>query len=104
LCDNYFICENYQRNLQIFKRAEKSLIKNADLQKHLKENGVPSMIYYPVPLYRQKAFKEFVAPDFCLSTTKKLCDLVLSLPIHTEMTEDLLDYISNKVKVFFNHQ
>jgi dTDP-4-amino-4,6-dideoxygalactose transaminase len=91
LCDNYFICENYQRNLQIFKRAEKSLIKNADLQKHLKENGVPSMIYYLVPLYRQKAFKESVAPNFQLPVTEKLCDSVLSLPIHTEMDEDLLN-------------
>ncbi len=74
------------------------------LQKHLKEGGVPSMIYYPIPLYRQKAFKEFVAPGFRLPVTEKLCDSVLSLPIHTEMTEDLLDYISNRVRVFFNHQ
>jgi dTDP-4-amino-4,6-dideoxygalactose transaminase len=78
--------------------------KRADLQKHLEENGVPSMIYYPIPLYRQEAFKEYVEPDFHLPITEKLCDSVLSLPIHTEMTEDLLGYISNKVKAFFNHQ
>ncbi len=78
--------------------------KRADLQKHLEENGVPSMIYYPIPLYRQEAFKECVAPNFQLPVTEKLCDSVLSLPIHTEMTEDLLGYISNKVKAFFNHQ
>jgi dTDP-4-amino-4,6-dideoxygalactose transaminase len=77
--------------------------KRAELQKHLAENGVPSMIYYPVPLYRQQAFKEFVAPDFHLPVTEKLCDSVLSLPIHTEMTEDLLRFISEKVKTFFKN-
>lgn len=75
--------------------------KRAGLQKHLAENGVPSMIYYPVPLYRQKAFNEFAAPNFSLPTTEKLCDSVLSLPIHTEMTEDLLEFISKQVKTFF---
>ncbi len=72
--------------------------KRAELQKHLAENGVPSMIYYPVPLYHQEAFKESVAPDFHLPVTEKLCDSVLSLPIHTEMTEDLLGFISEQVK------
>ncbi len=75
--------------------------KRAELQKYLAENGVPSMIYYPVPLYNQEAFKESGAPDFSLPVTEKLCDSVLSLPIHTEMTEDLLKFISEQVRVFF---
>ena len=77
--------------------------KRGDLQEHLQKNGVPSMIYYPVPLYRQKAFADSVAPDFSLPVTEKLCDSVLSLPIHTEMSEDLLEYISKQVKTFFGH-
>ncbi len=87
----------HQYTLQI-KNGER-----AGLQKHLEKSGVPSMIYYPVPLYRQEAFKEFVAPDFHLPVTEKLCDTVLSLPIHTEMTEDLLEFISKQVKTFFRH-
>jgi len=71
------------------------------LQKHLEERGVPAMIYYPVPLYRQEAFKEYVAPDFSLPQTEKLCESVLSLPIHTEMSEELLHFIANQVKDFF---
>ncbi len=71
------------------------------MQKHLAENGIPAMIYYPVPLYRQEAFKEYVAPDFHLPVTEKLRGSVLSLPIHTEMTEDLLSYISKQLKAFF---
>jgi dTDP-4-amino-4,6-dideoxygalactose transaminase len=71
------------------------------IQKHLAENGVPAMIYYPVPLYRQEAFKESVAPDFNLLVTEKLCDAVLSLPIHTEMNGELLGYIAKQVTDFF---
>jgi len=71
------------------------------LQKHLEERGVPSMIYYPLPLYRQEAFKEFVAPDFVLPVTEKLCAAVLSLPIHTEMDDETQDYIIRSVEEFF---
>ncbi len=75
--------------------------KRGDLQKHLAENGVPSMIYYPVPLYRQEAFREYVAPDFSLPVTEKLSDSVLSLPVHTEMSAELLEFISKQVRNFF---
>jgi len=76
--------------------------KRDDLHKYLAERGVPSMIYYPVPLYRQEAFKEFVKPDFApLPTTEKLCESVLSLPIHTELSEKTLNFISDNVRSFF---
>ncbi len=75
--------------------------ERAALQKHLEAAGVPSMVYYPVPLYRQAAFAEYVAPDYRLLATEKLCDEVLSLPIHTEMSEELLEFISKQVKEFF---
>ena len=87
----------HQYTLQVKNR------ERAGLQRHLAENGVPSMIYYPVPLYRQKAFAESVAPNFTLPVTEKLCEAVLSLPIHTEMTEDLLRFISEQVKTFFKN-
>lgn len=75
--------------------------KRADLQNFLAERGIPSMIYYPVPLYRQKAFKETVAPDFDLSVVEKLCGEVLSLPVHTEMNEETLNLIIGTIKQFF---
>jgi len=71
------------------------------LQKHLADRGVPSMVYYPLPLYRQEAFKEFGGPDFVLPITERLCASVLSLPIHTEMDEQTQDYIIQGVKQFF---
>jgi dTDP-4-amino-4,6-dideoxygalactose transaminase len=75
--------------------------KRDELQQHLRENGVPANIYYPLPLYRQEAYAEYVTSDFVLPVTEKLCDSVLSLPIHTEMNEELLTFITDKVKSFF---
>ena len=75
--------------------------KRADLQEHLQKNGVPSMIYYPVPLYRQKAFSKYVSADFELPVTEELCSAVLSLPVHTEMNDDLLGLITGHVRDFF---
>lgn len=75
--------------------------KRAALQAHLEANGVPSMIYYPLPLYVQDAFKQYVPEGFSLPVTEQLCSTVMSLPIHTEMDETLLAYISTKVIEFF---
>ena len=73
-----------------------------DLQRHLQSCGVPSMIYYPVPLYRQEAYSQYVASNFILPVTEALCDSVLSLPIHTEMNDELLEFISQSVVSFFD--
>ncbi len=72
--------------------------KRNELKDYLNKNGIPSMIYYPIPLYNQKAFTS----KETLPITEKLCQEVLSLPIHTEMDEKQLNYISEKVLQFFN--
>jgi dTDP-4-amino-4,6-dideoxygalactose transaminase len=76
--------------------------KRNELQKYLSEKGIPSMIYYPLPLYKQEAFQQFVSSDFVLPTSEELCDQVLSLPIHTEMNSDHMNFICDSVKSFFN--
>jgi dTDP-4-amino-4,6-dideoxygalactose transaminase len=81
-------------------------VKNSqrdELQKHLSEKGIPSMIYYPLPLYKQEAFRKFVPNDFSLPISEALCNQVLSLPIHTEMNIDHINFICNCVKSFFNN-
>jgi UDP-2-acetamido-2-deoxy-ribo-hexuluronate aminotransferase len=70
------------------------------LQQHLKNQGVPAMIYYPIPLYGQKAFAPYWN-GHTLRVTEKLCESVLSLPIHTEMNADILNYIVSNVISFF---
>ena len=71
------------------------------LQSYLSDKGIPSMIYYPLPLYKQEAFQQFVSADFKLNTTELLCDEVLSLPIHTEMNVDDINYICTSIQSFF---
>ncbi len=75
--------------------------KRDELKNYLAENGVPTSVFYPLPLYRQRAFAEFAEPNVYLPITEKLCESVLSLPVHSEMNGEILDYITGKVKKFF---
>ena len=77
--------------------------KRDELKSFLAEKGVPANIYYPLPLNEQKAFAEFVSYNLELPITETLCKEVLSLPIHTEMNEGLLECISETVKMFFEN-
>jgi UDP-2-acetamido-2-deoxy-ribo-hexuluronate aminotransferase len=72
------------------------------LKSHLEKSGIPTMIYYPVPLHLQKAYvrSEFGKGSF--PVTEKLSDTVLSLPVHTEMKREELELIANSVKKFFS--
>ena len=71
------------------------------LQAHLLAAGIPSMIYYPIPAHRQKMFAAFHLNDLQLPITEQLCAQVISLPIHTEMDEQQLQYIIEHVLSFF---
>lgn len=67
------------------------------LRVDLGEKGIPSMIYYPVPLHLQKAFKTEY-PKAALPVTEQLTAEVISLPMHTELTDEMIDYIVNGFK------
>jgi UDP-2-acetamido-2-deoxy-ribo-hexuluronate aminotransferase len=73
-----------------------------ELHKFLAEQGIPSMIYYPVPVHRQKMFEYLNADELEMPVTDWLTERVISLPMHTELDEEQLDYISNKVLEFVN--
>ncbi|MAT55357.1 MAG: transcriptional regulator [Saprospirales bacterium] len=70
-----------------------------DLAEHLKSEGIPFGVYYPVPLYKQKAFAPYYKGNE-LTVTEQLCREVISLPIHTEMNEELLQMITAAVSQF----
>ncbi len=72
-----------------------------ELQQYLSEKGIPSMIYYPLPLYKQEAFQQFVSKDFKLDISEELCNEVLSLPIHTEMNRDNMNFVCDSIQSFF---
>ena len=73
------------------------------LSSYLAEEGVPSMIYYPVPAHRQKMFEEFGGSAYELPITDWLTERVISLPIHTELDEEQQQYIVDKVLAFANN-
>ncbi|SEV94212.1 dTDP-4-amino-4,6-dideoxygalactose transaminase [Chryseobacterium wanjuense] len=76
--------------------------KRDELQKYLAEKNIPSMVYYPLPLYKQEAFQQYVEENYSLPVTEKLCSEVISLPIHTEFNQEVSDYIISEIKNFFN--
>lgn len=71
------------------------------LKEHLSAAGIPFGVFYPLPLYDQEAFKHFVPDDLDLPVTEMLCKSVISLPIHTEMDEEILAHIVGVVKGMF---
>lgn len=73
-----------------------------ELNKYLAEQKIPSMIYYPVPAHRQKMFAAFGGGDYELPVTDWLTGRVISLPIHTELDEEQLQYIAGHVLHFIN--
>ncbi len=74
-----------------------------DFKKFLAEEGIPTMIYYPVPLHLQKAFRRPGLRGRFFSGNGKSFKIVISLPIHTEMSSDQhLEFICDKVKQYFN--
>lgn len=97
-CDN--ICDNC--DCHVFHQYTLKL-KNADrdaLVTHLNSKGVPCGVYYPIPLHRQKAYKSERYNEADFKVTNQLSNEVFSLPMHTELEDDQIDYIVNTIKEF----
>ena len=71
--------------------------KRDEIQKVLKREGIPSMVYYPIPLHLQKAYEYLGYEKGALPVSEHLCKEVLALPIHTELTAEAQDYIISKL-------
>jgi dTDP-4-amino-4,6-dideoxygalactose transaminase len=74
--------------------------KRDALKKWLDEKDIPNMVYYPVPLHQQKAFKMYKSGDK-FTVTEQLCTEVLSLPMHTELDQEQMQRITSSVVEFF---
>jgi UDP-2-acetamido-2-deoxy-ribo-hexuluronate aminotransferase len=86
----------HQYTLQI-----EGIDRNA-LVAHLASLNVPSMVYYPIPAHKQGMFSSFKLDSLDLPVTENLTTKVISLPIHTEMEEEQLQYICESLTSFFN--
>ena len=67
---------------------------------HLNEKGIPCGVYYPIPLHLQKAYTNdsYKADDF--KVTLQLVKEVISLPMHTELEDDQMDFITDTIQKF----
>lgn len=72
--------------------------KRDELKEFLRQKGIPSMIYYPVPMHRQK----YMATEGNFRVSDQLSEEVLSLPMHTELSAEHQNYICDTIESFFN--
>ncbi len=91
----------HQYTLRISNSAKDKNASTRDkLAEHLMQNGIPFGIYYPIPLHSQKAYhdKKYREADF--GVTNRLVQEVISLPMHTELDEEQIEFITEKVNEF----
>ncbi len=98
------IPSRYSRSTHVFHQY--TLVTNgidrSELQKFLAAKNIPAMIYYPVPIHLQKAYLDsrYMPGDF--PVTEALSHAVISLPMHTELDEEQINYITSSVLEFVN--
>ncbi len=88
----------HQYTLQVASGERNGLVT------YLRDAGIPSMIYYPVPLHLQKAYRSAEFPEGTFPVTERLSKAVISLPVHTEMTDTQLDFITSNIASYFKRQ
>ena len=92
-CDSHVY---HQYTLQIKKGNRDELVQ------HLADHNIPCGVYYPIPLHQQKAYADPTEEDSSFPNTIQLCKEVISLPMHTELALDQIEFISKQVLCFVN--
>ncbi len=80
-------------------------IKGADrdaLAQHLNDNGIPCGVYYPIPLHNQKAYQDSRYNEADFTVTNQLVKEVISLPMHTELDDEQIEFITSTIIEFVN--
>lgn len=72
------------------------------LQNYLRNQKIPTAIYYPLPLHRQPAFSYLNYSDGAFPVAESLCQQVISLPMHTELEEKQIEYITENINFFLS--
>ncbi len=100
---NIKIPVRYESSTHVFHQYTLQTIskeKRNEIQKKLAEKNIPTMIYYPSPLHLQEAYTHFGYKKGEFPVAENLCDTVFSLPMHTEMNEEMLAYICENLNEF----
>jgi dTDP-4-amino-4,6-dideoxygalactose transaminase len=96
-CPEYSTHVYNQFTLKIKERNKGTGNTRDELKSYLLEAGIPTTVYYPVPVHEQPAFKYNVQKRSELNVSEKLCKSVLSLPMHTELKREQIQYITEKL-------
>lgn len=92
------IPERTQNSSHVFHQYTIKIANGRDeLKQFLSEKNIPSMIYYPLPQHLQGAYTGYGYTAGSFPVSEELCDQVLSIPVHTHMMQDQLDYICESV-------
>lgn len=89
----------HQYTIKVKNQFSRDKLKN-----YLAENDIPSMVYYPLPLHKQRAYLKYINNRVEYPISSTLCDTVLSLPMHTHLKREEQRYIVDHIKIFFSKQ
>lgn len=89
-------------NFHVFNQFTIRAQKRDELKAHLKDKGVGTEIYYPVPMHLQNCFKELGCQKGSLPVSERAAEEVLSLPIYAELTDDQLAYVVDQIAAFYS--
>lgn len=89
-------------NFHVFNQFTIRAQKRDELKAHLKDKGIGTEIYYPVPMHLQNCFKELGCQKGSLPVSERAAEEVLSLPIYAELADDQLAYVVDQIAAFYS--
>ena len=103
-CEKLHTPVRYEKSTHVFHQYTivSNGIDRAGLIEFLAQRDIPAMIYYPVPLHMQKAYQDPRYKEGDFPVTEALCASVFSLPMHTELCDEQLKYITDSVLEYIN--
>lgn len=105
LCDKIIVPAKSDKSTHVYHQYTIKLngVNWQELQQYLAGKEIPAMIYYPVPLHLQKAYRDKRYKEGDFPVAEKLCACVLSLPMHTELDDEQLAYITTNILEFLSN-
>ena len=96
------VCSEKENSWAQFTIILPELVNRDLLQKKLLEKGIPTAVYYPIPLHKQKPYQRYHSSLDLLKNTIYLCKNVISLPMHPYLTQNEVSYICKNFHVIIN--
>ncbi len=93
-----------QGNVHVYNQFTIRVPKRDELRNYLKDKGIGTEVYYPIPLHLQGCYRDLGHQKGSFPVSEKACEEVLALPIYAELTEDQQAYVVSTIKEFFARQ